>query len=243
MKLLITMATALTLLCASLAIASSASPNPAIPKYDSVEFTKDNFVTLIGDVDNTSIDSLIVNIEKAKADSVYIYIDSPGGDVLAGVKLIEYFSTTKKNITCVAKVAISMAHQIMQACPVRLGTPHNVMMQHRMAAGVKGSVNQMQGLLTVLSNMERQLNTMSANRIGIPLEVFYAKVTQEWWTFGPESKELNIIDDIKNIRCSAELYKTETKTVVVQQGQTFNVILNGCPLVDMKEDTSVKAKK
>jgi ATP-dependent Clp protease, protease subunit len=242
MRLLLIITLTLTALCAGLAIADS-NPNPTTPKYGSVELTKDNFVTLIGDVDDPNIDALIVNIEKAKAKNVYIYIDSPGGSVLAGVKLIEYFNTTNKNITCVAKTAISMAHQIMQACPVRLGTPHNVMMQHRMAAQTKGSVNQMQGLLTLLANMERQLNIMSANRIGVSLDVFYANVTKEWWTFGPESKALNMIDDIKNVRCSSELYLTETKTTVSQSGQTFNVIKNGCPLVDMKEDSSVKAKK
>ena len=205
-----------------------------------INLTETNHATLIGEVEPDSITKVILKLNSIKEETAYLFIDSPGGSVLAGHVLIEYFSTSKKNIVCVAKMAISMAHQILQACPHRVGMTTNILMQHRMTAGVQGNPDNMAGLLSVLTKMEIQLNTMSAKRIGVSIDEFFKKVSKEWWTFGSESKKLNIVDDIRHVSCDATLYAKETKANVQIMVFTVPVIISGCPLIPVRIDESAK---
>lgn len=233
MKLLLVF---LGMILSSVFIADTISAYPG-----EIQLTEANHVALIGEVTNESIGTVILKLEASKEPVTYLFIDSFGGNVFAGQVLVEYFATTKKNIVCVAKVAISMAHQIMQACPHRVGTIANIMMQHRMTAGVQGNPDNMAGFLAVLTKLEIQLNTMSANRIGVTIEEFFKKVNLEWWSFGKESQKLHMIDEVKHVGCSAELYLKETKKTVLVMGIfRVPVLISGCPLMPVRVDESAR---
>jgi len=221
----------------ALALMFTLSAQAVAPVTDgTITLTKDNHVTLRGDIEDKLIDDTILEIERSKQKNLYLFIESNGGSVFAGIKLLEYLDHTDKKITCIANTAISMAHQIMQHCQIRAGTPTNIMMQHRMSSAAKGSINVMEGLLNVFTKLEAHLNETSAARIGVTLEYFVQKTTAEWWTFGKESRELNMVDKILAVKCSADLYSTTYKRRVAQDGVYFSVLVNGCPLVSMIED-------
>lgn len=203
-----------------------------------ITLTSTNHVSLAGEVNEDTITKVILELSGSTAPVTYLYINSFGGSVFAGNRLIQYFTTTEKKIVCVAQVAISMAHQILQACQTRVGTPDNVLMQHRMTAGAQGNVDQMTGLTEVLRKLEIQLNTISANRIGISLVEFFKKVNLEWWTFGKQSKELNIVDKISHVGCEESLYKIDKPEVIRISMFSIPILVNACPLVPIRLDSS-----
>ncbi len=201
-----------------------------------VTFTKDNVVALNGEVTTSSIDKLILEIESKNAPVIYLFIESPGGDVQAGQVLLDYFKTTDKVIHCVAKVAISMAHIIFESCPVRLVTDSSITMQHNMQAGTQGKIETMRRFVEMLADTELQMDTMEATRIGIPLAKFQLLVKDEWWVYGAKNITLGIADKVVNVKCTKDLYSTTTLSSVDVQTMfgalSIKIKVNGCPLIE-----------
>ena len=67
-----------------------------------------------------------------------VYIDSPGGSVLAGVKIIDQIE--KYQMSCIASKAISMGFVIFQSCHNRLVTSSSQLMQHQISFGIKDEI-------------------------------------------------------------------------------------------------------
>lgn len=113
-----------------------------------------------------------------------------------------------------------MAHAILESCPVRIGLPTNMLLQHKASAGSGGTATEIQGYLEVLQGLELYLNTLEAKRIGITLADMKEKVTHPWVTFGQDSLNQKLLDRIADVTCEASLYKTR----------------NGCPLVEFTQE-------
>lgn len=206
-------------------------------KKDVITLTEDNHAALIGEVDDDNITEVIKKLDSIKGNVAYLYINSPGGSVIAGQRLIQYIETSDKKIIGVAEVAISMAHQILQNTTERVGTPDNVLMQHRMTAGTTGNVDEMAGMINLFKAMETALNTKSADRIGISLSEFFKRVENNWWTYGVESKKQNIVDKISSVKCESSLYTKEKKmTITVMRFIQMPIIINACPIVPVRLD-------
>ena len=75
-----------------------------------INLNKMNTVRLVGEINDKLISKTIDDIYKIKLHELYIYIDTPGGSVYEGQKLIntiEYMKD-KKNISCIVQQAMSM---------------------------------------------------------------------------------------------------------------------------------------
>lgn len=203
-----------------------------------ITLTSSNHVSLIGEVNDESITEIILKASKIKDPTVYVYIDSPGGDVMAGIKFIQYMRTSDKKFVCLANVAISMAHQILQNCTERVGTPNNLLMQHRMTFNYQGNADQIANFVKALRLVEIQLNEVSAKRIGISLAEFFKRVSTDWWTSGRESKKQNLIDSIFEVKCEESLYAIDTPKVVRTLMGNIPTLINGCPLVPVRADST-----
>ncbi len=203
-----------------------------------VELTTTNFVALTEEVNGTTVSDTILALEKNKSPIVYLYINSPGGSVQDGILLVNYLLDTKKKIVCIASFAASMAHAILEACPVRLATPTNILLQHRAASQAQGSVPELKAVLSILEGLENYLNELEAKRIGLPIKVFKEKVNPIWVTFGQDSVAQNIIDGLTNVTCSPELYAKSTNKTVHSLFGTVDLVINGCPLLEPQVNRS-----
>ena len=56
----------------------------------SVILTPDNHVSVKGRIDRYMASSFISKINQINSTNIYVYIDSPGGDVESGQKMIQY---------------------------------------------------------------------------------------------------------------------------------------------------------
>jgi ATP-dependent Clp protease protease subunit len=197
-----------------------------------LELTETNFVALTEDVNSKTANDVILGLEANKNDVVFLYINSPGGSIVDGIKVVNYLQTTKKKVHCIASYAASMAHAILQACPVRLGTTTNILLQHRAATGTGGNAQEIEATLTILKGLEKFLNVMESKRIGIPLEEYTIKVNPIWVSFGADSVKDNRVDEVVTVTCSAALYaKNKLKTIETFYGPV-TVSINGCPILD-----------
>jgi ATP-dependent Clp protease protease subunit len=90
--------------------------------------------TIIGD------DILAMNVADPKAP-IYLYIDSPGGDVGAGMIMYDIIRMSKAPIVTVAQNCASMATVLMAAGDERVMYPHSRVMLHLPQGAFQGDAD------------------------------------------------------------------------------------------------------
>jgi len=196
-----------------------------------IELTSSNLINFYGEVDGQLITNTVLAIENNKSPTIYLYINSPGGSVLDGVVLVNYLLNTKKKVVCIAEYAASMAHAILQACPIRYGTVTNILLQHKPSVSASGSPTEIEGTLNILKGIEDLIGRLESKRIGVSLEEFKKRTFHPWVTFGEESIKQNRIDDLVDVTCSPELYQKSTKKEVKSIFARGIVTTSACPLL------------
>lgn len=199
-----------------------------------IELTSNNLVSLRGPINAFSASKFIHDTSNMQSNVINIVINSPGGSISDGNVIIEQIKSLDKSnvkVNCICDFAASMAFIITQACPNRYGMSSSVLMQHQMALSIGGEINRVNSYLTYIDSLKNSLDNMQSSRIGMKLKLFQDKVKDEWWVYGKDNVNKNILDEIIVLKCSNTLnrYKDSVKIT------TFfgEVILTyvGCPLV------------
>lgn len=171
-----------------------------------IELTNDNFVSLRGEINELTINNVINNLLNLKSDIRYIYINTNGGSVDAGLNLINTMKNLESNnivVNCIAKTAISMGFAIFQSCKNRYVFEYSTLMQHQISLnGMGGEIRNVNSYLKFINNMENKLNKIQANRIGINLKDFEDKIHDDWWMDSEEAIQNNVADKIVTIKCN-----------------------------------------
>jgi len=182
-----------------------------VPKPPLVTLTPGNTASIVGEVNGDSVIKAFADISKSDPSKVlYLYLDTPGGSVFAGKALVDYLSTTKRNIHCIANVAISMGFHILESgCKVRLVTPQAILMAHEMATQIDGKTSELEFQAKLTRKLEDLFDTASANRLGLSLKSYQSRLTPEWWLMGDlEVLKANAADTTVTVNCSIELEKS-----------------------------------
>jgi ATP-dependent protease ClpP protease subunit len=199
-----------------------------------------NTIYINGEITSASVSQAIqdiVALDNKRGDDKYalfIVLKSPGGSIMDGQDLIR-FANTIKNIHTVCIKCASMAHAISQGVKgTRLATPDNIMMAHRASGGFSGQFEdgELESQLQLFKSIVKSMEQRNANRIGISLKTYKAKVVNEWWTYAQESLDQNVVDVLVNIRCSKELINDKRKsTSMTPFGPIDGPEKSQCPLI------------
>ena len=121
-----------------------------------ITLTENNTIHLDKSINEEVISKIIYQMSINNEQTIYIYINSPGGEVKWGnhlIDTIEYYSK-QKNIVCISSYAASMAFAILQKCPYRYGTKHSTFMQHSITTNIKGNKIKMSNYITYLDQLD-----------------------------------------------------------------------------------------
>ena len=219
----------ITVLVVLLATGASGEPNG---KNSTITLKTTNTAVLNEQVNAKTIGQLIQDIEALPDNDVYVYLNSPGGSVTAGASFISYMGAADKNITCIADFAASMAFGILQSCTTRVGLSHSILMQHNASFGLNAAPAPHQmSLIGLINKQVGELEVNQSSRIGMPLEEFRKKVRDDFWVYGYEAKELNVVDKIGLVSCSKKLLNTRTTKTVKSFFGSMSLQFSGCPLL------------
>lgn len=198
-----------------------------------IELNSRNMITIRGPIKHESVSDFMTKVGKIDAKDIYIYISSPGGSVMEGMKIVDLIKSLEKsgrNVNCISDFSASMAFIILQSCQRRLATFSSVLMQHQMSLGLEGNIENINTYLTFIQKIDEELNTLQAKKIGMPEEVFRQKIINDWWIHGPDAKENSVVDDIVLVKCHPELNgKFETLSVSTMFGPV-DLKYTKCPL-------------
>lgn len=204
-------------------------------KTDLIEFKKDNFISLRETITPDSSSRLLakLNTIENKHSTLYIYINSPGGNVMAGLEIINYIKSLQrrdKQVICIAHNAMSMAFAIFQYCTERYILYSSSLMQHQMSLGVSGKLYDINSRMVYLNRLEEKINHDQAERLKLSVANFTRLIQNDWWMYAEDILLNNAADKMVSIFCSFDNFE-ETVTIHSLFGE-ITVKYSACPSIN-----------
>ena len=206
----------------------------------SIILTNNNTVSLTNEVNDDSISSLINELyilhhnKENNINHIYIYLDTPGGSVEAGNRLIETidFLSHSYNISCIAHHIASMGFVILQSCPNRLALKTSTLMQHQISSLISDEKQRMKTYMKYMDDLENELLEMQSKRINMSINDFIDITYHNWWLTGTQALKYNVIDEIITLGCDESLLDTYfTANASLLTGSISVMKYSKCPLI------------
>lgn len=219
---------------------SALRPSQSSVKTQNKKVTIDEHTIIFrGEVNDELVAKTMDKMYKSTQDTVTIFIDSPGGSIVAGLHLFELIANFNKPTICYVHFAASMAFALTQACTERYITDSSIMMQHQASFGGKGTVGHMSEMSRFAVNLSDKLTNIQAKRLGISKEKLEARVVNDWWMFGEEIVKNKAADKVVFMECKPELAKKTTKESVRVFMSMVDLTWSACPLITYPIDISI----
>ncbi|MFM7088151.1 MAG: ATP-dependent Clp endopeptidase proteolytic subunit ClpP [Candidatus Paceibacterota bacterium] len=164
---------------------------------------RDRIIFLGGPIDDHTANLVIAQIlflanEDAKKD-IYLYINSPGGSVSAGLAIYDTMQFVKPDVStiCVG-MAASMGAFLLSggAKGKRFALPNSEVMIHQPHGGADGQATDIEISAKHILKLRAQLNEIFAKNTGQKLATIEKDVERDNWMDASEAKKYGIIDEI-----------------------------------------------
>lgn len=185
-----------------------------------------------GEVDDETVSKAIFKLNTIKSDTVTIFIDSPGGSIIAGTALLQAIAASNKKIRCVASFAASMAFITLQACPERIVMSNSIAMQHVATVGLGAmQIPNLTSFFNLWTRYVGMLEDATSKRMKLTVDKYRDLVRNDLWLIGGESVKANVADRVENVVCSPEMYAKTFWEEVKVFIWTINLEWSYCPLI------------
>ncbi len=130
---------------------------------------------------------------------IYLYINSPGGSVSAGMGIFDTMNQVRPDIStiCVG-LAASMGAFLLSAGTrgKRLSLPHSRIMIHQPLGGAQGQATDIEIQAREILYLKQQLNRYLAEHTGQPLERIERDTDRDFFMSAAEAAEYGLIDRV-----------------------------------------------
>jgi ATP-dependent Clp protease, protease subunit len=136
---------------------------------------------------------------------IYLYINSPGGSVTAGMAIFDTMQHIKSEVvTICVGLAASMGSFLLMAGTKgrRLSLPHSRIMIHQPSGGTRGQATDIEIEAREIVRLRGQLNGIYAKNTGQPLERIERDMDRDFFMSPYEAKEYGLIDQVIETRLS-----------------------------------------
>lgn len=144
-----------------------------------------------------------IPVEKRK--TIWFILNSPGGEKLAGMMLLDLIKNSKTPVKCVIiSLAASMASYIPMVCKESYAFEHSVVCLHDGEVGVVQSTRKANDTMNFIKACDKKLDNIVLNNTKITEEFLEEIADREYYIFAKEAQELGIVDKIIGIDCELE---------------------------------------
>mgnify|MGYP003295051669 CR=1 FL=1 len=172
------------------------------PEQFSEKFLKTRQIILTGEINKELADSiarqlLILDAEENKP--IYMYIDSPGGDVDAGFAIYDMIRFVKSPVYLVGMGLIaSAATLVLLSVPKeqRFGLPNSRYLIHQPLGGMRGVATDIEIYAKDMEKIRAKLNKIIADGTGTSLEQVTKDTDRDYWLDAEESVKYGLISKI-----------------------------------------------
>ena len=165
---------------------------------------KDRIIWLGSDVRDDNANEiaakmLLLAAEDSERD-IYLYINSPGGSITAGMAIYDTMQYVPNDIVTVGiGMAASMGQFLLSSGTKgkRYATPNTRVLLHQPLGGFGGTASDIQTQAELINSMKRQLATITAEQTGKTVEQIIADGDRDRWFTADEALEYGFIDHIQ----------------------------------------------
>jgi len=141
---------------------------------------------------------LFLEAEDPEKD-IFVYINSPGGSVTAGMAIYDTMQFIKPDVatTCMG-IAASMGAFLLAAGTKgkRAALPNSRVMIHQPMAGVQGQVSDIEIMTEEFRKTKKRLNELLVIHTGQPLELIEKDTDRNFFMSPDEAKTYGLIDKV-----------------------------------------------
>jgi len=177
-------------------------PDPLTEK-----FLKTRQILLSGEINKDLADKIVRQLLVLEADddkkTIYMYIDSPGGDVDAGFAIFDMIRFIKAPVVLVGMGLIaSAATLVLLAVPKdkRVGLPNSRYLIHQPMSGMRGVATDIEIHAKELEKTRAKLNKLIADETGTSLEQVTKDTDRDYWLDSDEAVKYGLISSIVETR-------------------------------------------
>ena len=164
---------------------------------------KDRIVFLGSPIDDVIANLIIAQMLFLEAEDsekdIFLYINSPGGSVTAGLAIYDTMQFIKPGVvtTCVG-LAASMGAVLLAAGAKgkRAALPNARILIHQPWGGAQGQASDIEIQAKEILKTKESLNKILAKHTGQPLERIEKDSDRNFWMSPPEAKDYGLIDDV-----------------------------------------------
>jgi ATP-dependent Clp protease protease subunit len=181
-------------------------PQPGPTAYDDSVFQrllKERIIFLGSPVEDTVANLICAQMLLLAAEDpdrdIYLYINSPGGSISAGMAIYDTMQFVRNDVATVAMgLAASMGQFLLSsgAPGKRYSLPHARIMMHQPSGGIGGTASDIKIQAEQMLYIKKQMAILIAQQTGQTVDQIEADSDRDRWFSADEAKEYGFIDHV-----------------------------------------------
>ncbi|MBX7149815.1 ATP-dependent Clp endopeptidase proteolytic subunit ClpP [bacterium] len=172
---------------------------------------KDRIVFIGSQVHDQMANLLIAQLLFLESDDpekdIYIYINSPGGSITAGLAIYDTMQYIKPDVAtfCMGQAASMGALLLAAGAPgKRFALPHSRIMIHQPSGGSQGQATDIEIQAREILRLREEVNQILVRHTKQTVKRIEQDTERDYFMSGPEAKEYGIIDEVVQYRTGKE---------------------------------------
>ena len=162
---------------------------------------QDRIIILFGEItDSTSasiISQLLFLSSTDEKKDIYIYINSPGGSVTAGLSIYDTMKYIKPNVVTIGMgLCASMGAFLLSSGDKRYALENTKIMIHQPLGGAKGQATDIMIVAEEIISIKKKLNEILSKNTKQPLSKIEQDTERDFYMDAKKALEYGIIDEI-----------------------------------------------
>lgn len=162
---------------------------------------QDRIIILFGEITDALSASIISQLlflsSVSEEKDIYLYINSPGGSVTAGLAIFDTMRYIKPKVVTIGMgICASMGAFLLSSGNKRLALENTKIMIHQPLGGAKGQATDIMIVAEEIIKIKKKLNQILAKNTGQDLEKITKDADRDFYMDALQAKSYGLIDEI-----------------------------------------------
>ena len=184
-------------------VAAGPGPQAGLDDHIYNRLLKERIIFLGSDVRDDNANAICAQMLLLAAEDptkdIWLYINSPGGSVTAGMAIFDTMQWVPNDVATVAMgMAASMGQFLLSAGTPgkRHATPHARVMMHQPSGGIGGTASDIKIQAEQLLHIKKQMADLIAEHTGQTVDQIETDSDRDRWFTAEEAKEYGFVDQV-----------------------------------------------
>ena len=184
-------------------VAAGPGPQTGLDDHIYNRLLKERIIFLGSDVRDENANAICAQMLLLAAEDpekdIWLYINSPGGSVTAGMAIFDTMQWIPNDVATVAMgMAASMGQFLLSAGTKgkRYATPHARVMMHQPSGGIGGTASDIKIQAEQLLHIKRQMAELIAQHTGQSVDQIEKDSDRDRWFTASEAKDYGFVDHV-----------------------------------------------